>query len=148
MVTLVDAPTGNVLIVGQVTMLPAFVPPADALEKIKPVSSKSCTTTFDAVPGPAFVIVTTKVKLLPKITFVGPANDTCTSAAEVTVVRTFEPPAEPLLLFVFASGVDEVLDAMLVNDPLAGAVSVSVKFTDAPLVSVTPCHVTALLVKV
>ena len=78
----------------------------------------------------------------------GPDSRTIKSATGVTDVLTLEPAAEPLLLFVFGSGVSDVPDAILTNDPLAGAVIVTVKFIDAPMARVTPGHVTTLLLKV
>jgi hypothetical protein len=48
---------------------------------------------------------------------------------------------------MFGSGVSDVPEATLINEPLAGAVMVTVKFTDAPFVRVILGHVTTLLLK-
>ena len=82
------------------------------------------------------------------MTLVGPDRSTIKSATGVTDVLTLEPAAEPLLLFIFGSGVSDVPEATLTNEPLAGAVMVKVKFTDAPFVKVTPAQTTTLLLKV
>ena len=82
------------------------------------------------------------------MTLVGPDRRTIKSATGVTDVLTLEPAAEPLLLFIFGSGVSDVPNATLTNEPLAGAVMVKVKFTDVPMARVTPGHVTTLLLKV
>ena len=78
---------------------------------------------------------------------VGPSRNTCTSAVGVTLVVTCDPPLEPLLLFVFESGVSDVLDARLTNDPLPGAVTATVNAADAPLAKIIPGHTTTLLLK-
>ena len=82
------------------------------------------------------------------MTLLGPDRRTIKSATGVTDVLTLEPAAEPLLLFKLGSGVSDVPDAILTNEPLAGAVMVTVKFADAPMARATPGHVTTLLLKV
>ena len=62
----------------------------------------------------------------PASTLVGPVTVTATSACGVTLVPTREPVAVPLLLVGFGSLVGEVADAVLMNCPLAGAVTVTV----------------------
>ena len=82
------------------------------------------------------------------MTLVEPDRRTIKSATGVTDVLTLEPAAEPLLLFILGSGVSDVPEAILTNEPLAGAVIIKVKFTDAPFARVTPGQVTTLLLKV
>ena len=55
-----------------------------------------------------------------------------TSAMGVTVVMTFALEEEPSLFDASGSVEVAVLDAMFVNEPLAGAVTVTVKFVVAP----------------
>ena len=78
---------------------------------------------------------------------VGPDRRTIKSATGVTNVLTLELAAEPLLLFTFGSDVSDVPEAILTNEPLAGAVMVTVKFTYVPAARVMPGHVTTLLLK-
>lgn len=60
----------------------------------------------------------------------------------VRVVTTFAPAAEPSLLVSSGSLLVAVLLTVLVSEPLAGVVTVSVRFVDAPLARLKPGHVT------
>jgi hypothetical protein len=78
----------------------------------------------------------------------GPDTVIDTSAMFVTTdVVTLDPGKVPLLLFVFGSGVAEVLNAMFVKLPLAGAVIDTVKLVVAPFVKIMAGHTTRLPLK-
>src|SRR5438067_400471 len=64
------------------------------------------------------------------------------SACGVTVVVTIAFAALPLLLLETGSPVSDVLATVLVNVPLAGAVTVTVKFVVAVFVNEVIDHVT------
>ena len=83
--------------------------------------------------------------MLEANTVAGPVLPKPTSACGVTVVRTMELDDVPLLLFVFESGVGDVLNAMFVSVPVTGAVSVTVKFVVAPPGKFTASHTMTLL---
>ena len=59
-------------------------------------------------------------------------------------MTTSEADAVPLLLVGFGSGVSAVPDAMLVNEPPDGAVTVTVKLVEPPFGSVIAAHVSAV----
>src|SRR3954464_6556393 len=71
--------------------------------------------------------------LPPARTVVLPVLVMATSACGVTVVLTREPMLEPSLLDGTGSPVLELAEAVLVKEPLAGALTVTVKLVVAPL---------------
>ena len=71
--------------------------------------------------------------MLPAITLVEPVLVVATLAWGVTVVVTLAEEEEPLLFEASGSLVVEVLDTVLVNGPLTGAVMVTVKLVVAAL---------------
>ena len=76
-------------------------------------------------------------------TVAGPLFATSRSASSVTVVVTRLAAAEPLLFEASGSLVDDVADPALSSVPEAGAVTVTVRVTLAPLARfVTVGHVT------
>ena len=72
--------------------------------------------------------------LLVPVALVGPVLVVATSAEGVMVVMTLALLAVPLLLDESGSNVEEVQAAELVNEPLAGAVTVTVKLVVEMLV--------------
>lgn len=78
---------------------------------------------------------------------VGPLFVICKSACGVIVVVTMALVEVPSLLVGTGSNVMEPLSARFVKVPLAGAVTVTVKFVVAPLVNVATGHVTSPFVK-
>jgi hypothetical protein len=74
--------------------------------------------------------------MIPPATIaVGPVLVTATSAVGITEVATRAAAADPLLLAGSGSPVVDVLATTLVSAPVAGAVTVAVKFWLAPLAS-------------
>ena len=84
------------------------------------------------------------MKFVPANTFAGPALVTPMSATGDTVVVTCEPGAVPLLFVGFGSDVLEPVCATFVNDPLAGAVTVTVTFVAVPPANAPNVQVTVL----
>lgn len=92
-----------------------------------PPGSVSTTTTLLATDGPRFVTEIVFVYVAPANTFVGPAFPSTTSATGVTVVVT----GGLVLLVGVGSAVGELIVAVFVIVPLAGAVTVKVRFVIA-----------------
>ena len=84
-----------------------------------------------AVDGPMLVMVMVYVRFELASTLVAPDFVVEMFACGVMVVMTFAEEDEPLLLDATGSPVAEVLDTMLVIEPLAFAVMVMVKFVAA-----------------
>lgn len=81
-------------------------------------------------------------------TFVGPIFVACKSACGVTVVTTMALVEVPSLFVGTVSSTALPAETRLVNVPLGGAVTVTVKFVNTPLVKLAIGHVTRPLVKV
>src|SRR5208282_5821863 len=121
-----------------VTVPELFTPPPEALTKLTPAGNASVTTTPLALEGPKFVTLIVYVRLLVALTNAGPLLPIPTSATAVTVVMT-----GTLVLFVrLGSPVGELAVAMLVSEPLAGAVTVTVTLLIWPLIRLPRFHVT------
>src|SRR5208282_5015472 len=122
----------------QFTTPALLAPPPLALTKLTPAGNASVTTTPLALEGPKFVTLIVYVRLLVALTNAGPLLPIPTSATAVTVVMT-----GTLVLFVrLGSPVGELAVAMLVSDPLAGAVTVTVTLLIWPLVNVPRLQLT------
>ena len=80
----------------------------------------------------------------PATAFVGPVTVTTMSACGVTAVLTCAPPFVPTLFVGFGSLVGDEADALLNNEPLAGAFIVTVNAAVALESKVVAGHVTTL----
>jgi len=111
----------------QVTMPELFTPLLDALTYVNPAGNESVATTPVAVEGPKFVTMIVYAKVPPTAEPVGPVFIAAKSANGVTVVTT----GGVTLLVKFGSGVGDVTLAVLVSEPLVGAVTTNEKLVVA-----------------
>jgi hypothetical protein len=139
-VTLLTWPLASVPNVQFTTPL-LLAPPPLALTNVTPNGSVSVTTTLLALEGPKFVTDIVYTKLLAARTDAEPVLPIATSAIGVTVVMT----SRVTLLVLFGSPVGELTLAVLVSEPLVGAVTVTVRLLTWPLASVPKLQFTTPL---
>src|SRR5664280_1155068 len=126
----------------QLTLPLLLTPPPVALTNMTLAGRVSVTTTLLALDGPKFVTEIVYTRLLAASTLAGPTLPIPTSATGVTVVMT----GAVTLFVLFGSPVGELTLAVLVSEPLAGAVTVTVTLLIWPLVNVPRLQLTMPLV--
>jgi hypothetical protein len=136
-VTLLTWPLANVPKL-QLTRPLLFNPPPVALTKVTLAGNVSVTTTPLALDGPKFVTEIVYVRLLLARTFAAAVFPIATSATGVTVVMT----GGVTLFVLFGSPVGELTLATFVNEPLAGAVTVTVTLLTCPLANAPKLQLT------
>jgi hypothetical protein len=125
----------------QLTTPLVFTPLPLALTNVTPAGRVSVTVTLLALDGPKFVTEIVYTRLLLAKTLAAAVFPRPTSATGVTVVMT----GGVMLLVLFGSPVGELTLAVLVNVPLAGAVTVTVTVLTWPFVKVPKVQFTTPL---
>src|SRR5580765_671250 len=128
-------PLASVATAGQVTTPAASTPPLSAETKVTPAGSVSTTATLLAGLGPWFVVTMVYVMEPSAVTAAGPDLATARSATSSTVVVTRLAAAEPLLFVLSGSALLASARATLISVPVAGAVTVTLYVSEAPLAS-------------
>jgi hypothetical protein len=125
----------------QLTTPLLLAPPPLADTKVTVAGNVSVTVTLLALEGPKFVTEIVYTKLLLASTVAEPVLPRPTSATGVTVVMT----GGVTLFVLFGSPVGVLTLAVLVSEPLAGAVTVTVTLLTWPLVNVPKLQFTTPL---